>query len=145
WVLLGSVHYDANMNDYADQFIGFNSDQPVKRVVFDYEYVGIPDTHVKRYIDDVTFNVAGCFPEPVPSFLDADGDGEHDLTDKCPATAPRAIVDDSGCSQSQFCGSFHPTSSGYVRGTCNSADWRNDQPLGAHDCLEAKGVCLPTK
>ncbi len=78
-----------------------------------------------------------------PAFLDADGDGEHDRTDRCPATAPGAMVDDSGCSLAQFCGSFDPRRDGYLRGSCNNADWRNDQPLGAHDCLEPRGVCLP--
>jgi uncharacterized repeat protein (TIGR01451 family) len=80
-----------------------------------------------------------------PRFLDADGDGEHNRTDECPATAAGLTVDAAGCSIAQFCALFDPKRVGYVRGSCNSADWRNDQPLGAHDCLESKGVCLPVK
>lgn len=35
--------------------------------------------------------------------LDADGDGEHDRSDRCPEPAPGETVDDSGCSLAQLC------------------------------------------
>ena len=72
-----------------------------------------------------------CTPEqPV---CDADGDGEADVTDACPETPASADVDAAGCSQAEFCGNVA------VRGlldayTCWLSDWRNDEPLRAHDC-----------
>lgn len=41
-----------------------------------------------------------------PRLHDEDGDEESDPLDRCPDTPPRVEVDDSGCSQAQFCAQF---------------------------------------
>jgi cysteine-rich repeat protein len=63
-----------------------------------------------------------------PLVPDSDGDGESDATDRCAETPTDVDVDDSGCSQQQFC-SATPTRG--IRGwfRCFAADWRNDRPL----------------
>ena len=60
-------------------------------------------------------------------FADADGDGEDDRGDRCLDTPSLVAVDDSGCSLAQFCAAQGDS--------CESADWRNDEPRGkARDC-----------
>ena len=59
--------------------------------------------------------------QAIPTFPDEDGDGEHDATDRCPATLFGEPVDDSGCSRPQFCAEFKS------RKSCRAADWRNDE------------------
>lgn len=67
-----------------------------------------------------------------PGFEDADGDGEHDLTDRCPGTPAGEATDDAGCSLAQFCRS-QPVGR---PGVCRRSDWRNDEPLGLpRDCI----------
>lgn len=63
--LLGTISVVANMNDLADQFIGFVSDEQVQRVTI--RYGNGSDVGLYHYIDDVRFNVApagGTVPEP---------------------------------------------------------------------------------
>ncbi len=64
--LLGTISVDANMNDFADQFIGFNSDNAVTSVTIRYGNGG--DVGLFTYIDDVYFNI------PSPCTWDFDGD-----------------------------------------------------------------------
>ena len=86
----------------------------------------------------------------MPPFLDADADGEHDDTDRCPDTKTGALVDDSGCSLGQFCAAIDANAEDGKK-TCNRSDWQNDEPLGRpKDCKakeEVKGsaiyLCLP--
>jgi hypothetical protein len=60
--LVGTASLAANMNDRADQFLGFNSTTSVDRVRVQY---GTGSTSLYVYIDDVQFNVAAA-PEVVP-------------------------------------------------------------------------------
>jgi hypothetical protein len=83
-----------------------------------------------------------------PPFEDADGDGEHNLTDVCPETSP-SDVDSDGCSLTQFCTSID-ASTKIGEKICKSSDWKNDEPLGnPEDCAvqkQGKGqpsVCVP--
>ncbi len=57
--LLGTISVKANMNDWADQFIGFNSDEDVTKVTIRYGTGS--DVGLFTYIDDVYFNEV---PEP---------------------------------------------------------------------------------
>jgi hypothetical protein len=66
-----------------------------------------------------------CLAEP--AFLDEDADGEHDLTDACPATAEGVAVDSAGCSLEQFCSAFY-VGTGLGPAGCIRADWKNNQP-----------------
>jgi hypothetical protein len=54
---IGTVSVTANLNDYADQFVGFTSDESITRVQLIYDD---GDTYVSLvpYIDDLYFNVA---------------------------------------------------------------------------------------
>ena len=66
-----------------------------------------------------------------PGFHDADGDGEHDLTDRCPETPLGEATDDAGCSLAQFC----QARSDPRPAVCSRSDWRNDEPIGRpRDC-----------
>jgi hypothetical protein len=77
-----------------------------------------------------------------PAFLDEDADGEHDSTDACPATLS-GPVDAGGCSLGQFCASFDVTTA-RGRGSCQNADWKNDEPLGnPQDCKARGNACEP--
>jgi hypothetical protein len=62
-------------------------------------------------------------------FRDADYDGEHDATDRCPETSFTATipVDEAGCSRPQYC-KAQPLD------LCTKADWRNDEPKNPRDC-----------
>ena len=53
--LIGTISVNANMNDFADQFIGFNSDELVTSVTIRYG-AGF-DVALFTYIDDVYFNI----------------------------------------------------------------------------------------
>ena len=96
--------------------------------------------------DEADHEKAQCFVdldacEPVPAFVDSDGDGEEDSTDRCPDT-PIAIVDEAGCSLTQFCRAISASTSEGVR-ICNASDWRNDEPTTSpDDCVARK---LPKK
>jgi len=73
-----------------------------------------------------------------PELPDGDGDGEHDLTDRCPGTPIGEPVDDAGCSLMQFC----QARSHGEPAICNNSDWGNDEPRGnARDChaVRARG------
>jgi len=66
-----------------------------------------------------------------PGLHDTDGDGEHDLTDRCPETPVGEATDDAGCSLAQFCRA-QPVGQPAV---CSRSDWRNDEPLDRpRDC-----------
>jgi hypothetical protein len=71
----------------------------------------------------------------LPVFADADGDGESDLTDRCPASSS-APVDEEGCSIEQFC-ALESTA------TCRRADFANDEPgkRVPRDCRRSAGAC----
>jgi hypothetical protein len=56
--LLDTIGVQANMNDYADQFIGFNSSTPVISVLLHY---GFGEAQLYHYIDDFQF---AAIPEP---------------------------------------------------------------------------------
>jgi len=65
--LEGSVSLVANMNDFADQFLGFATDFDVTQIIFNYD----PNsTSLFRYVDDLTFGPTGltggggAIPEP---------------------------------------------------------------------------------
>ncbi len=62
--LIGTIGVAANMNDFADQFIGFVSDQAVTSVTLRYGTGS--DVGLYHYIDDLQFNRAGTTPEPDP-------------------------------------------------------------------------------
>ena len=83
-------------------------------------------------LDEVTSELEECLA--TPGYVDSDGDGEHDATDRCAFTPLGAPVDDGGCSQEQFCASF--TS----RDSCRHADWRNDEETRSspRDCEPSK-------
>jgi hypothetical protein len=93
-------------------------------------------------LDQALIDLDQCLNQP-PPFLDADadGDGEHDRTDACPATPAGADVDQAGCSLAQFCHSVSAPSAA----VCNKSDWQNDEPLGnPKDCTfdRAAGMCV---
>ena len=68
------------------------------------------------------------------SIPDADGDGEQDNTDRCPNTPTMALIDDSGCSQEQYCSAI-VLESPALKGQCSRADWLNDEPVAQpRDC-----------
>jgi hypothetical protein len=56
--LLDTIGVQANMNDFVDQFIGFNSDTPVTSVTI--RYGSGSDVELYHYIDDFQFSI----PEP---------------------------------------------------------------------------------
>jgi len=73
-----------------------------------------------------------------PPFLDADGDGEHDSTDRCPDTPPDSEVDDDGCDLKAFCGAIEIEGFRSLR-DCHLADWRNDEiARSARDCVVSR-------
>lgn len=86
---------------------------------------------------------------------DADGDGLPDPLDRCPGTTPGTNVDDSGCSQVQFCAQFDAATRDGSK-ACKKADWKNDEPLmkpaKEADCAVDKGLkgteddtCVPAQ
>ncbi|MGI0119002.1 PEP-CTERM sorting domain-containing protein [Zooshikella sp. RANM57] len=62
--LIDTISVVANMNDFADQFIGFVSDEAVTSVTLRYGTGS--DVGLFHYIDDLQFNNAGTTPEPDP-------------------------------------------------------------------------------
>ena len=81
------------------------------------------------------------------SIPDADSDGEQDNTDMCPNTPMMALIDDSGCSQEQFCSAI-VIESNALKGQCSRADWLNDEPVAQpRDCTvigsgRADKICM---
>ena len=69
--LLGTISVTANMNDFADQFIGFNSDLSVTSVTLRFGTGS--DVSLAQYIDDLYFNDAAAAsvgaPEPASLLL----------------------------------------------------------------------------
>jgi hypothetical protein len=65
--LLGTISIAANMNDFADQFIGFNSNEMVTSAQIRF------DTGSVIYIDDVRFNDAQVVPLPPALWLFGSG------------------------------------------------------------------------
>lgn len=65
---------------------------------------------------------------------DVDGDGVPDRSDLCPESSGVA-VDAVGCSHGQFCSRLAAPS------RCNNADWKNDEPLAARDCIWQRNAC----
>ena len=73
--------------------------------------------------------------------MDADGDGEHDGTDRCPGTAASTPVDAAGCSHTQFCEAIDTSTWPRVF-SCLGADWMNDSPFPSpRDCMVADTGC----
>jgi hypothetical protein len=72
---VGSVGVPANMNDFADQFIGFNSSVAISRVRFRFGAIDVYG--VTPFIDDVTFGPStttpATTPEPMSLLLFATG------------------------------------------------------------------------
>jgi len=65
--LIGSVSLLANMNDAADQFLGFNSSTDVNHVELYYQpQSGNP---LALYVDDVSFSSVTATPEPASLVL----------------------------------------------------------------------------
>jgi hypothetical protein len=60
--LVGTVGVRANMNDFVDQFIGFNSNTPISNVRI--RYGSTNDVGLFTFIDDVTFSHVAATPEP---------------------------------------------------------------------------------
>lgn len=81
-------------------------------------------------------DLAACLENPI--FLDADGDGESDSTDRCPGTSSGDDVDGDGCSPSQYCSAID-ASTPEGRKVCERSDWKNDEPM------ETKGDCKAIK
>lgn len=65
--LIGTVSVVANMNDLADQFIGFTSNEMVTSVVI--RYGSGSNVGLFHYIDDVRYNVASLTAIPEPGSL----------------------------------------------------------------------------
>lgn len=84
------------------------------------------DDHNLWTSDDMCDGSGACAGQCVAP--DTDADGEVNPTDRCPATPPGEPVDDSGCSQAQFCATFDATTRDGAR-ACKRADWQNDEPL----------------
>lgn len=89
-------------------------------------------------LSDTSVALEQCLSQP--RFSDLDQDGEYDGTDRCPDTLLGVIVDDAGCSLSQFCAL-------QTRANCSHSDWRNDEPRGnPQDCKtsgnRANFVCV---
>ncbi|MBC7982937.1 MAG: PEP-CTERM sorting domain-containing protein, partial [Candidatus Obscuribacterales bacterium] len=63
---LGTISVVANMNDFADQFIGFTSDEVINRVSI--RYGSGSNVGLYHFVDDVRFNTASV-PEPSTLFL----------------------------------------------------------------------------
>lgn len=62
--LLDSINVEVNLNDFTDQFIGFNSNELVTQVRIRY---GVDsDVELHPYIDDVHYNIAQVKPVPEP-------------------------------------------------------------------------------
>ena len=74
-----------------------------------------------------------------PPLVDEDEDGIPDQVDRCAGTPMNLEVDDSGCSQEQYCQGI----SRFKR--CFRSDWRNDEPRAEspEDCKAQQGVCVP--
>ena len=76
------------------------------------------------------FALAQCIEDlgaALDQLADGDDDGEPDSNDRCPETPLGAPVDDSGCSQDQFCRAVGESGRwGIAR--CLASDWRNDEP-----------------
>jgi hypothetical protein len=77
-------------------------------------------------------DLAACLAMIRP-VLDDDADGIPDTLDRCPGTPPGEEVDSEGCTQTAFCARWT------VRRFCRAADWRNDEPARAHDCVWLHG------
>jgi hypothetical protein len=79
---------------------------------------------------------------------DADGDGRRNQDDACADTPAGAAVDQTGCSQAQFCGAIAVADKA-GRNACKKADWQNDEPLLKKkrdlDCVYSKSAraCQP--
>lgn len=54
---------------------------------------------------------------------DSDNDGEVDANDQCPETLSHSVIDQAGCSQTQFCIRYSGKPS-----LCSKVDWLNDEP-----------------
>jgi len=73
---------------------------------------------------------------------DADRDGRADDHDLCPSTPWGEAIDQSGCSQGEFCATFDAATAAGRR-ACRKADWKNDEPLMTRksaDCAVVKGA-----
>jgi hypothetical protein len=96
--LIGTISLTANMNDFADQFLGFNSDELVTSVTL--RYGSGSDVGLFHYIDDVYFNVAPqCFAiDAIDDQFSVINDGTAaDLfvlaNDECNSDTPISVVE----------------------------------------------------
>jgi len=71
--LVATLPQVANMNDFADQFIGFNTTAGETFTSATIRYGSGTDVSLYTYIDDVYFNRASAIPEPASMFLLATG------------------------------------------------------------------------
>ena len=78
-------------------------------------------------------NLAACLAG-AQVVADDDGDGIPNALDRCAGTPAGTAVDSEGCSQAAFCAKWAS------RRVCRAADWRNDEPVRAHDCVWARGA-----
>lgn len=92
---------------------------------------------LERYIQVLQQRLQQC-DEPLPDEFDADADGVGDVVDHCLGTAAEAQVDRDGCSREQFCAAIDVRRNAAA---CNLADWMNDEPVSAKDCIARKGAC----
>jgi outer membrane protein assembly factor BamB len=88
----------------------------------------VDDLNISRNLLELENNMLTQLVENLKSKLvDSDNDGVLDQYDSCPNSVVGG-VDQSGCSKTQFCSAIKAPE------TCNNSDWKNDEPLQAHDC-----------
>jgi hypothetical protein len=94
---IGTISLAANMNDFADQFLGFNSTELVTSVTL--RYGSGSDVDLFHYIDDVYFNVAPqCFAiDAIDDQFSVINDGSRaDFSvlenDECSSDMPISVV-----------------------------------------------------
>lgn len=110
--------------------------------------LGDANEHLRELLGEVDVleeQVAGLrlsLDEARGELADPDGDGIPAISDHCPDTPPGEEVDSLGCSLAQFCARIESAFPGDPT-ACNQADWRNDEPKQALDCMDFKGHCEP--
>ena len=146
----------ANGESTTVSFTGIVQPELVNQGVFEVQNVEFPtdDPFTPEYPDPnhtpvVTTSIASCSAiisdarAEIDALLnDSDGDSIIGARDDCLSTPARAVVDDRGCSQEEFCSTFTNSGPSHVPSACNDADWGNDEPLGAADCTERGRQCV---
>lgn len=99
--------------------------------------------HLQQTLSQLEATLATCQARRV--YADADGDGEEDSRDACPASLPGTAVDAAGCSLAQFCGAMPAANKAQSR-ECEAADFGNDEPgaKSPRDCraLRSARLCI---